>query len=230
MDFKIHYKDSFSMLEVNIRRGETLITESGSMVAMDDGTEIKTTIGSWKGGVLARIIAFLYALVRKFLGGESFFINKYSTVDDTKKVFIAPKIPGSIVHIKLENQSLIVQGGSFLACSGGIRLKIKWMGFRSFFMGEGLFFLELSGNGDLWLNSYGTVEKIDLKNTLIVDTGHIVAFEPTISYAIRTVGGIKSTLFSGEGLVVQFDGNGTILIQSHNISGTVGWITPLLPE
>ena len=88
--------------------------------------------------------------------------------------------------------------------------------------------LRASGTGDLLFNAYGAVVERQVDGELTVDTGHLAAFEPTLDYSIGTLGGVKQTLFSGEGLVLRFRGQGTVWLQSRTLVGTAGWITPFL--
>ena len=101
---------------------------------------------------------------------------------------------------------------------------------RGLFGGEGLFFLECSGNGELFINSYGGIIEIPCNGRYIVDTGHIVAFDAVLNFKIKTPGGgVLGFLGSGEGLVMEFQGQGTIYMQSRNVSALVGWVSPMLP-
>ena len=113
----------------------------------------------------------------------------------------------------------------------GIEIDTKWGGAKTFFSGEGLFLLKLEGNGDVFLSSFGGVEKIELKNeSLIVDTGHIVAFDDNLEFKVKKVGGLKSTILSGEGLVAEFTGEGNVWIQTRSISSYIGWLSSLIPK
>ncbi|HBW48213.1 TPA: TIGR00266 family protein, partial [bacterium] len=94
---------------------------------------------------------------------------------------------------------------------------------------SGLFILEASGTGDLFASGYGIISEETVKGSMTVDTGHLVAWEPSLTYRIKRVGSWKSTLLSGEGLVVEFSGMGKILICSRNVSSLVSWISPWLP-
>jgi len=95
--------------------------------------------------------------------------------------------------------------------------------------GEGLFLLSATGAGDLFINAYGGIREIDLNGSFIVDTGHIVAFEDSLTFNVKKVGSWKSTLFSGEGLVCEFSGKGKLWIQTRNLSALVAWLRPMLP-
>ena len=91
--------------------------------------------------------------------------------------------------------------------------------------GEGVFFLEIAGEGDLWYNAIGTVVEHEVEGTFVVDTGHVVGWESTLDWTIGGMGGLKSTLLSGEGLVIKFSGRGKVWLQTRNQGGLVGWIS-----
>jgi uncharacterized protein (TIGR00266 family) len=99
---------------------------------------------------------------------------------------------------------------------------------KALFSGEGAFVLDVEGSGELLFNAYGAIVEHDLDGELTVDTGHVVAWEPSVNYSIEGMGGIKQTLFSGEGLVMRFSGTGKIWLQTRTLSETAGWLGPYL--
>jgi uncharacterized protein (TIGR00266 family) len=107
----------------------------------------------------------------------------------------------------------------------------KFGGGRTFFGGEGLFLLKCTGTGPLFMSSYGAVEERELRDgeSFTVDTGHIVAFEDSVNWNVRKVGGLKSTLFSGEGLVCDMNGPGTVWLQTRSQDAFLSWLLPHLP-
>ena len=230
MQSTIEYGPAYAMATLGLEPGEEVTVEAGSMVGMSDGLNIKTHIGGNKGGFFSIIINFLLALVRKFLGGETLFVNTYSPPEGQKgELLIAPAVSGDIIHYKLDGaRSIMVQGSSYLASGPGVNVKTKFGGLKSLFSGEGAFWLYCSGSGDLWVNCYGAIHEIDVNGTYIVDTGHVVAFDDTLDYRIKGSGSLKSTLLSGEGLTMHFNGTGKLFIQSRNLDGLVHWITPRL--
>lgn len=218
MDNKIHFAPSYAMAEVTLAQGETLTVESGSMVAMTAGMTIATKIAG----------SFFGALLRKLLGGESLFVNHYS---GPGKVYVAPPLSGDIILRKLTpGQPLLIQADSYLAHIGDVKLRLRWGGFRTLFGGEGAFLLEASGDGQVWLNCYGALREMDVREGgLIVDTGHVVAFESSLTYKLTTAGGgLFAAWKSGEGLVFKFAGKGKLWIQSRTEGGLVGWVSRFL--
>ena len=227
----IEFGPAYAMSTIDLDPGDSVTVEAGSMVGMSDGLEIKTSIGGNKSGFFGKVLNFLLALVRKVLGGESFFVNTYTPPEgQSGQIMVAPALSGDIVHYALDgNKSLIIQATSYLASAGDIGIKTRFGGLKSLFSGEGAFWLEASGKGDLWVNCYGAIHEIDVQGKYTVDTGHVVAFDDTLDYKIKGAGGLKSTLMSGEGLVCEFNGTGKLFIQSRNLGGMIGWITPRLP-
>jgi uncharacterized protein (TIGR00266 family) len=204
---EILYKSTSAVAKVSLEKGEKIQAEAGSMGAMTPNLAMETNA---EGGLIK-------SLSRSMLGGESFFLNTYTANEKGAFVFLAPPMPGDISVIKMNNQSLLVQSGSYMASSAGIEIETLWEGAKNFFAGEGLVMLEISGTGTILISSFGAIHHIPLKEdeSIVIDTGHLVAFDPEIHYQIKRVAGWKSTLFSGEGLVVELTGPGELYMQSR---------------
>jgi uncharacterized protein (TIGR00266 family) len=231
MNHSVLFDPSYSMLEIELAPGEVLQTEAGSKVTRSANVNMDTRMNAGKHvGFWAKCKAILIALVKKFAGGESFFINEFSSTDGKPcNITIAPALPGSIIHRKLENATLTLQGGAYLASLGDLTVKVRFAGLKALFSGHGLFFLEVSGTGELFFSAFGGIFEKNIEGSFTLDTGHLVAFEPTLGYKIAASGGIKSTLFSGEGLVMNFTGHGKMWIQSRNVGALVAFVNPRLP-
>jgi uncharacterized protein (TIGR00266 family) len=133
-------------------------------------------------------------------------------------------------HIPLNGQTLVMSAGAFVACAGEVDLKLRWGGLRAILAKEGAFFVEASGRGDLWLTSYGAIDEIWVNGTYVVDNGHLVAFDSSLQFKIKSPGGgVMGFVASGEGLVCEFTGQGRVLIQSRNTMSLVDWVGRLLP-
>ncbi len=232
MNHAILFDPSFSMLEVELAPGEILQTEAGSMVSRSVNVDMTTHMNAGTGAsFIEKFKSFVIAIIKKFLGGESFFINKFTpTENKPAKVTIAPVMPGSIIHKRLENTSITLQGGAYLASVGSLSVKVVFAGLKALFSGHGLFFLQISGTGDLFFNAYGGIVTKDIDGTFMLDTGHLVAFDPTLSYQIAAAGNLKSTFLSGEGLVMNFTGKGRLWFQSRNVGALVSFVNPRLPQ
>jgi uncharacterized protein (TIGR00266 family) len=221
MQYKIMYQPSYSLLELQLDPSESILAESDAMVSMSPNIQMETGA---KGG--------LFGALKRAVGGESIFQNTFTAQNGTGIITLAPTMVGDIAAREMRGESLFVQSGSFLASSPSIDLDTKWGGARTFFSSEGLFVLKATGMGMLFLSSYGAIHAVTLApgEQLVMDTGHMVAFDATMGYHVRTVGGLKQTLFSGEGLVVDLTGPGTIYMQTRNFSAFVKYLAPKLPQ
>ncbi len=224
MNHSIDYGPAFAMATCNLDPGDVVIAEGGAMVSMSPGIEVATTSGAAGGGVLG-------GLKRAALGGESFFMNTF-TATAAAQISFAPASPGDIIAHPLDGSNpLLVTSGSYLFSGNGVSVDTKWGGAKTFFSREGLFLLNCSGRGDLFLSSYGAIRKVDLVagQMFTVDTGHIVAFDATLTYQVRKFGNWKSTLLGGEGLVVELTGPGSVWVQTRSIQSFAGFLAPFLP-
>ena len=217
MDVDIVGNPDYGQLRVRLRAGERFIAEGGSMAWMDSDIQSKARL---LGG-------FFSALIRRVTGGESLFVGEYTT-DRGGEAAFSPAQPGSVQRMALTGNSIMLTAGSFMACTPGINLSTKFGGLRAMFSGEGLFLMECSGTGEVFFNAYGSIIEKRINGSFIVDTGHVVAWEPSLSYSIQGMGGLKSTLLSGEGLVMRFSGTGTIYLQTRTLPGIASWLTPFL--
>ena len=219
MQAEVLYRPSYTMAIVSLTPRETIRVEAGSMVSMSEGLQLETKA---QGGILA-------SLKRSILGGESFFVNEYKAPKAGGTITLAPALPGDMVVLdKVEGDGLLVQSGSYVASSVNVEVDTKWGGAKTFFASEGLFLLRCGGSGTLILSSYGAIHEIQLEagEHYTVDTGHLVAFDEGIGFTVRAVGGLKSTLFSGEGLVVDLTGPGRVLIQTRSTDAFLTWLVP----
>jgi len=209
---------TYDKLPVIYVSGERIEAESGAMVYMSPGIEIATKA---KGGVFG-------ALTRGLL--ESFFTNTF-TADPKGIVGLAPPYQGDIAHHRLNGETLYIQSGSYIASTPELNLDTKWGGAKSFFSREGLFLLKMAGTGDAFISSFGAIHEVKLRGeSFIIDTGHMVAFTEGLEYNVKRVGGLKSTIFSGEGLVAEFRGTGTLYLQTRSMNSFIGWLMPFLPK
>jgi uncharacterized protein (TIGR00266 family) len=210
--------------------GETIRAEAGAMVRRSPDLTMDTRLNAgYQPGFFRLIFSFFIALMRKLLGGETMFLNDFHG-ERGGEVVLAPPMAGHIEKKTLQGKrTLFVQRGSYLASTGSIDTRLRFGGLRALFGGEGLVLLQCTGEGEVFVNSYGGILEIPMDGKFIVDTGHIVAFDGSLNFNVKSVGGVKSFLFSGEGLVCEFSGKGSVYIQSRNLSALVSWLSPLLP-
>lgn len=218
MHVETRYGPAYTLAIATLDPNEEIRVEAGSMVAMSDGVVLETKAA---GGLLA-------SLKRTVLGGESFFVNSYRAPANGGELLLAPPLPGDLKALDLANETLLVQSGSYVASSGTIVVDTKFGGAKTFFASEGLFLLKCTGRGGLLLSSYGAIHErvLAVGEKLTVDTGHLVAFPENLGFVVRAVGGLKSTLFSGEGLVVDLTGPGRILMQTRSSDAFLSWLVP----
>jgi len=230
VNHEITHGPSFAMLRVDLQPGQTVVAEAGAMVAKHKHVNMDVKMNAGPGaGLWAKIKAFLIAVIRKLVGGETFFVNHFSA-QQPGSVWIAPTMSGSVSYRRMQGETLTLSSGAYLASSGPMDMQMKFGGLRSLLAKEGAFFLQLVGHGDLWFNSYGGVTPIDVNGSYIVDNGHLVGFEGNLTFDIKGAGGgLMGLMASGEGLVCQFKGQGRVYIQSRNMSTLVDWLTRLLP-
>ena len=209
INFEIKAAPDYGFLIISLPKDRTIKVEAGSMAAMDTNISMKTKLS---GGL------------SRFLTKESLFINEFTAKEGEGEISIAPATSGDIKHYCLNDETIYLQGSSFLASDTSIKFETKFQGFaKGFFSGESLFLIKCSGTGDLWFNTFGAVLEVDIRDEYIVDTGHIVGFTSGLDYQISRIGGYKSLFFSGEGFVCRFKGQGKVWIQTKNPSGLISW-------
>ncbi len=213
MNYEIIGKPDFPSVKIQLAAGESVVAESGAMVAMSPNVAIKTEA---RGGVMS-------SLKRSVLGGESFFINTFTAGGSPGEIYFTSATTGDLEAEELKGQDLIMSKNAFVCSTPDVQIDSKWGGFKSFFGGEGLFFLKASGTGTLFFSSFGAIHQVRVQGEYIVDTGHIVAFDPTLTFKIEKVGGLKSLFLSGEGLVCRFSGSGRLWIQTRNQNSFAAW-------
>ena len=220
MQIDIKYDPAFAIAFVNLAQGESIRAEAGAMVSHTPGLQMET---STQGGFMKGL--------KRAVGGESFFMNTFTAQTAGAELWVAPSLPGDVVAWP-HNGTLYVQSGSYVASSSGIEIDSHWGGAKTFFSSEGLFILRVSGQGELVLSSYGAIHAVDLQpgQTYTVDTGHMVAWTDGVQYAVRKVGGWKSTFLSGEGLVCDLTGPGRIYLQTRSQDAFLDWLIPKLPQ
>ena len=221
MEIEIMHRPSYSLAVAKLAPNERIRAEAGAMVSMSSGISIETKA---EGG-------FFKSLGRAVLGGESFFQNFFLASVQGGEITLAHELPGDMMLIELRNQTFMIQAGSYVASEDGVELTAK-ASVKAFMAAEGISMLEASGTGKLLVSSYGAIFERRVSNgeKYIVDTTHIVAFEAGMGVTQKAVGGLKSTMFSGEGLVVELTGPGTIYMQTRSPKALIDWIIPQLPK
>ena len=213
----------FGMLQVTFDGpGETIVAESGAMVAMDTGVNMQT---SMRGGLLA-------AAKRKMLGGESLFQNTFTSGGPGQRLFLSPGPEGDLRAMNLApGQSFFLQSGAYVAHVGDeLVLDTKFGGLKGFFGGAGFFMLKVTGPGTVYYCSYGALHEVQVPpEGYTIDNEHLVGFTEGLQYNIRKFGGYRGLFFSGEGLVCDFSGQGTLYLQTRNAGSLAAFLHPFRP-
>jgi len=219
MNISIEGKPAFAYINVTLEPGESMIAEPDAMANMDVGIEMKAKLN---GNPFS-------ALSKKYLGKESLIINHFTnTTSSPKRITLVQSTPGDIIEKVLNNESYCLQPGSYIASTSGVSIGVKWAGISSFIGGEGLFKLILSGTGSVLLGAYGGLIEKQIEGEYIVDSSHLVAYEPHMQLKTQLAGGIFSSFFGGEGFVTRVVGTGKIVIQTRSLSGLTGWLNRYL--
>ena len=223
MHTEIRHNPSFAVGRVTLDPNEQLRVESGAMMATSSGVSVQS---STQGGVMK-------GLKRSFLGGESLFISTFTAPPTGGWIDVAHFLVGDIIVAGvLPDQPMFVTKGCWLASSAAVELDTKWGGFKNLFGGEGGFLIHATGQGTILLACYGAIDTINLQpgETVTIDTGHVLAYGPTVTNQIRKVAtGMIQSMKSGEGFVFDFTGPGWVMTQSRNPSALAAWIQGIMP-
>jgi len=212
MQVEIRNRPSFANLHVRLTSGDRLVAEADAMASMSSEVEMDTRLNGGLGSAIAR----------RVFGSESMFVNEFTASRDAELVLSQPW-PGDIEMIELRDTSLYLQPGAFIACDASVSLGVGWAGISSFVGREGLFRLRVSGEGRVWFGAYGGIFAREVSDELVVDTGHLVAYEPSVSLRMGLAGGLFSSFFSGEGLVTRVRGPGRVYLQTRALDGLAAW-------
>jgi len=236
IDYKI-FGDDMQFVEVELDPGEATVAEAGGMMYMDDGIEMETIFGDGSAQQKSGIMGALMGAGKRLLTGESLFMTVFQnrSTHRRKLAFGAP-YPGKIIPVHLSEIGgvLIAQKDSFLAAAKGVSIGIAFQRKLGvgLFGGEGFIMQRLEGDGWAFVHAGGTLQERTLAPGEIVrvDTGCIVAMQPSVNYDIQYVGKIKTALFGGEGLFfATLTGPGRIWLQSLPLSRLANRIVAAVP-
>lgn len=220
MDFEILYRPAHSLARVHLGPGETVLAEAGAMVGMTTNIQMQTQSGGVAKGFL------------RMFGGESFYRNTFTAQGGPGEVLLAQALCGDMATLDMSQYGFFITSASFIASTPNVELDTKVAGFRGFFSGEGLFVLRATAPspGKLLIGAFGGIQEIYCDGNLVIDTGHLVAWDGTLQYSVgKSASGWIGSFLSGEGLVCHFTGQGRIWIQSRNpaeYGQTVGKLLP----
>ena len=237
VDYEIKGSE-MQFVEVELDPGEAAVGEAGSLFYMDAGITMDTVFGDGSGGQGGGFFGKLLGAGKRLVTGESLFTTVYTNQTHQKlRVAFAAPYPGKILPMDLRQLGgmLICQKDAFLCAARGVSLGIYFQQKLSvgFFGGEGFIMQKLEGDGLAFVHAGGTVLRRELApgQTLMVDTGCVVAFTPSVNFEIQYVGKIKTAMFGGEGLfLAKLSGPGTLWLQSLPFSRLASRVFAAAPQ
>ena len=222
LNYEIKYRPSYSLLEIQLEPNQSVRAEAGSMTYMTSNIQVNTHM---------REKGILGTLGLKLLGGQSFFVNSYVAMGGRGRIGLVSAPIGDIQRLEVgAGRGYIVQKSAYIASAPTVELDVQWQGFTKGLFGQGLFMIKTSGQGDMFINTFGAIDQHSLSpgESFVVDNFHLVAFSDTCQYKVTKFGGLKSTLLGGEGLVTNITGPGEVYLQTKNLSEFSEWLWTVL--
>lgn len=219
MRIDIQGRPSYAVAYIFMEYGEGFVVEHGAMAMMSEGISAKSKM---EGGVAK-------AFMRRTFADESFFMTTYTADVHGAWVALTPRYPGDVTDVEIdEGHTLIVESGSLLGHSHGVEPDVKYAGLKTMLMQEGITAIRLRGEGTALLSSYGGFQSFQLGpgESVIVDTGHLVAWSETCEMNIGLLGGALTSALSGEGLVARLTGPGVVYTQTRAEQEFKEWLFP----
>ncbi|MDH5463453.1 MAG: TIGR00266 family protein [Nitrosopumilus sp.] len=215
-------KNPLGIIHVSMNKGDKITAEAGSLVFIKG--DIETITSMRKGG-------FLKTLKTAALGGESFFVNNFIAQEDNCTLGLTGNMLGDIEVINVKEE-FIVQSGAYVGSTNDLTLDTQWQGFTKGIFGSNLFMLKTLGDGDMFVNAWGGILSMILKDgeKMILDNYQLVAMSASADYRVTKHGGLKTSILGGEALVIEITGPGTIYYQTKNFTEFVRALIPFLPR
>ncbi|HNS98700.1 MAG TPA: TIGR00266 family protein [Polyangiaceae bacterium] len=221
MQVELLYRPAHSLARVVLAPGESVVAESGAMVGMSPNVQMQTqSTGGLAGGL------------KRLFGGESFFRNTFSATQGAGEVLFAQALCGDMELIDVPPQGLYIQNSAFVFSTPNVEINTKVGGFKSFFSRAGMFVLHAmaQGPGQVGIGAFGGLQLISCDSNMVIDTGHLVAWDATLQYSVgKSASGWIGSFLSGEGLVCHFRGQGRIWMQSRNPAEYGQYVGGMLP-
>lgn len=228
MNYTMTENTLFPLVEVSLRNREMIQLERGAMVYHNGQINLEGKMNSNGQSGLGGAIR---ALGRSMTSGESLFITQATGLSDNAVIALAPGTPGAIKELEVGMEHWRLNDGAFLACDSTVSYEMKRQKVStSLFGGTGGFFvMETAGKGTLLVNAYGDIVELTLDGNqpFIIDNQHVVAWTESLDYNIKVASGIFG-FTTGEGLVNEFHGRGTVLIQTRNVEALAGMVAPFI--
>lgn len=204
MQVNLLYRPAQALAQCWLQPGESVVAESGAMVGMSPNVTMQTSSGGVLGGL------------KRLFGGESFFRNTFTAQQAGGEVLFATPLCGDMAVLDVGHKQWHVQNSAYVASSPTLDVSTAGS-VKGFFSGAGLFVLQTQGQGQMIIGAFGALEAIQVDGNMVIDTGHLAAWESTLTYTVGKSGsGWIASWLSGEGLVCHFQGQGTVYLQSRN--------------
>jgi uncharacterized protein (TIGR00266 family) len=222
MQIDIAYRPAHSLAKVQLAPGESITAESGANIHLQTGSNQNQGGGLMKG---------LLAGMKRMLAGESFFRNTFTATNGPGEVLLAHALLGDMQALEMTQAGYVITSSAYIASSPTVNIETKSKGFSGFFSGGGMFMMQANGPGQVLVGGFGGITEVICNGSLVIDTGHLVAFDSTLTFKVtKSGGGWMASFFSGEGLVCKFEGQGRIWVQSRNpqeYGQTIGAMLPM---
>lgn len=235
MQIDLLYRPVSTMAKVSLGAGEQILAEPGAMIGMSPNVTMETGVGKsgqGGGGGLGGMLGKLAGAASRMITGESFFQNTY-TSNGAGELLLSHTLPGDMAVVEVPQSGLKLQSTAFIASSMGVSMAAELGGFKTFFAGEGLFVINVTASGagqQLLMGAFGGIQEMPVNGQLVIDNGHLVAWESTLNFSMVKAGsGWVSSFLSGEGKACLFQGQGRVWIQTRNPVGYGSTIGRMLP-
>lgn len=218
MKITILHRPSQSLAQVELGIAESVVAESGAMVGMTPNVAMQTQSSGIMGGL------------KRIFGGESIFRNTFTAQGTPGEVLFGTPLSGDMEILDVGSTQWCVQNSAYVASAPTVEVETKSGGLKGFFSGAGFFVLGTRGAGLMIIGGFGAIERIDVKGGIVIDTGHVLAWESTLEYKISPSGsGLIASWLSGEGLVCSFSGQGSVYVQTRNAAEYGRAVGAMLP-
>lgn len=207
MHIQVLYQPAHSLARVLLDPGEAVVAEAGAMVGMSPNVQMQTQSGGFASGL------------KRLFAGESLYRNTFTAAQTQGELLLAPPLCGDMAVLDMTPQGYYLQNSSFVFSTPNVTINTKVGGLKSFFSGAGVFVMHATAPnpGQVVVGAFGGLQMIHCDGNMVIDTGHLVAWDATLQYSIgKSSSGWIGSFLSGEGLVCHFTGQGRIWMQSRN--------------
>jgi uncharacterized protein (TIGR00266 family) len=232
MNCELLYRPVSTIAQIQMDAGEAILVEPGAMVGMSTNMHMDTGIPASSGGG-GGLLGKLAGAASRMLTGESFFQNTYTAQQGPGELLLTHKLPGDMAWIDIPGNGLKIQSTAYIACSTGVQMQAEMGGYKTFFSGEGLFVINATASQPgqkILLGAFGGIQEMQVDGNLLIDNGHLVAWEGNLAFNLtKASGGWISSFLSQEGMVCRFTGQGKVWIQTRNPNGYGSKVGGMLP-